>query len=92
MSHILRNPTDEQLLTRLRKIEGQVRGLQRMIERDERCTDTLTQIASVRAALRAVAVGLVDNELRRIVVDEEPTRREAAAAVVLVAVELLVDR
>lgn len=92
MTHVLRNPTDEQLLTRLRKIEGQVRGLQRMVEDDERCTDTLTQIASVDAALKAVAIGLVDCELRRIVFDRDPSAREAAASDVMVAVEFLAGR
>lgn len=54
-------------LTRLRRIEGQVRGLQRMIEADEYCVDVLTQLSSVTAALQSVAVGLVDEHLRHCV-------------------------
>jgi len=54
-------------LNRLRRIEGQVRGLQRMIEADEYCIDVLTQLSSVTAALQGVAVGLVDEHLRHCV-------------------------
>ena len=49
---------------RLRRIEGQVRGLQRMIEEDRYCTDILTQISSVQEALRSVGRELVRNHLR----------------------------
>lgn len=55
-------------LRRLRKIEGQVRGVQRMIDDDRYCIDVLTQLASVTAALQAVALGLVDQHLRHCVV------------------------
>jgi DNA-binding FrmR family transcriptional regulator len=50
-------------LTRLRRIEGQVRGLQRMIERDQYCIDVLTQVSAVTKALQAVALGLLDEHL-----------------------------
>lgn len=56
-------------LKRLRRIEGQVRGLQRMIEEDQYCIDVLTQIASVTSALRGVGLGLVDQHLRSCVRD-----------------------
>ena len=49
---------------RLRRIEGQVRGLQRMVEEDRYCADILTQIASVHEALRAVGRELVRNHLK----------------------------
>jgi DNA-binding FrmR family transcriptional regulator len=52
---------------RLRRIEGQVRGLQRMIEQDEYCIDVLTQIASVSKALQSVGLGLLDEHLRHCV-------------------------
>jgi DNA-binding FrmR family transcriptional regulator len=52
---------------RLRRIEGQVRGLQRMIEDDEYCIDILTQIASVSKALQGVGLGLLDEHLRHCV-------------------------
>ncbi|HET7585269.1 MAG TPA: metal-sensitive transcriptional regulator [Gemmatimonadaceae bacterium] len=51
-------------LARLRRIEGQVRGLQRMIEEDRYCADVMTQIASVHEALRAVGRELMRNHLR----------------------------
>ena len=54
----------EDLLGRLRRVEGQVRGLQRMIEEDKYCIDILTQVNSVTAALRAVGVGLLDGHAR----------------------------
>lgn len=53
--------TDRQdYLKRLRRIEGQVRGLQRMIEGDRYCIDILTQVSAVTKALHAVAVGLLE--------------------------------
>jgi DNA-binding FrmR family transcriptional regulator len=52
------------LLGRLKRIEGQVRGLQRMIEEDEYCIDILTQLNSVTAALKAVGIGLLDGHAR----------------------------
>lgn len=54
-------------LTRLRKIEGQVRGLQKMIENDTWCPDVITQIGSVTRALQEVAVGLLSDHLRHCV-------------------------
>ena len=56
--------TAEDVTGRLRKIEGQVRGIQHMIDRGEPCGDVLTQVAAARAALAAVAVGLVEADLR----------------------------
>lgn len=50
-------------LKRLRRIEGQVRGLQRMVEEDTYCIDVLTQIAAATRALQAVAVGLLEDHL-----------------------------
>jgi DNA-binding FrmR family transcriptional regulator len=51
-------------LRRLRRIEGQVRGLQKMIEEDRYCADVMTQIGSVHEALRAVGRGVMGNHLR----------------------------
>jgi DNA-binding FrmR family transcriptional regulator len=48
---------------RLRRVEGQVRGLQHMVERGDRCIDVFTQIAAVREALGAVGRGLLDREI-----------------------------
>jgi DNA-binding FrmR family transcriptional regulator len=52
---------------RLSRIEGQVRGLQRMIEEDTYCIDVLTQVSAVTKALQAVAVGLLDEHVRHCV-------------------------
>ncbi|MCK6483306.1 MAG: metal-sensitive transcriptional regulator [Phycisphaerae bacterium] len=51
-------------LVRLRRAEGQVRGIIRMIEEDRYCADIVTQVAAVRESLRAVANGLLQNHLR----------------------------
>jgi DNA-binding FrmR family transcriptional regulator len=50
-------------LRRLRRIEGQVRGLQRMIEEDKYCIDILTQVAAATKALQSVAIGLLEEHL-----------------------------
>jgi DNA-binding FrmR family transcriptional regulator len=59
----------EQLLTRLKRIEGQVRGIEGMVEDDRYCIDVLTQIAAVQAALDKVALGLLDGHARHCVVN-----------------------
>lgn len=58
-----------QNLNRLRRIEGQVRGLQRMVEEDRYCADILVQVSSVQEALRAVGRELLRNHLRHCVRD-----------------------
>ena len=55
------------LQDRLRRIEGQVRGLQRMVDDDKYCIDILTQLSSVTAALKAVGMGLLDGHVRHCV-------------------------
>ena len=59
----------ESYLNRLRRIEGQARGLQRMVESDQYCIDILTQVAAMTKALQAVSLGLLDDHLRHCVVD-----------------------
>ncbi|MHB9112257.1 MAG: metal-sensitive transcriptional regulator [Thermoleophilia bacterium] len=54
----------EKVLNRLRRIEGQVRGLQRMISEDKRCEDVLTQLAATRAALDRVGVYLISHRMK----------------------------
>ena len=56
---------------RLRRIEGQVRGVQGMVEDDRYCIDVLTQISAVQAALDKVALGLLDEHARHCVVGSE---------------------
>ena len=59
----------DELRARLRRVEGQVRGLQRLVDEDAYCIDVLTQISAVNAALRKVAVALLDDHLRHCVRD-----------------------
>ncbi len=56
-----------ELLGRLRRVEGQIRGLQRMVDEDKYCIDILTQLNSVTAALKAVGLGLLDDHVRHCV-------------------------
>lgn len=60
--------TKDQLQARLRRIEGQVRGIEKMVEEDRYCIDVLTQISAVQAALDKVALGLLDGHARHCVV------------------------
>jgi DNA-binding FrmR family transcriptional regulator len=60
--------TKDQLRSRLKRIEGQVRGIQGMVDDDRYCIDVLTQIAAVQAALDKVALGLLDGHARHCVV------------------------
>jgi DNA-binding FrmR family transcriptional regulator len=69
-------------LKRLRRIEGQVRGLQRMVDEDVYCIDILTQISAVNSALRSVAVGLLDQHLRHCVQGAATEHPEQAGALV----------
>lgn len=62
-------------VARLRRIEGQVRGLQRMVEADEYCIDLLTQVAATTKALQSVALRLLDEHLHHCV-DEATTGHE----------------
>ncbi len=67
-------------LKRLRRIEGQVRGIARMVDEDTYCIDVLTQIAAVTKALQAVSIGLVEEHLAHCVVDAARTSPEEGAA------------
>ena len=76
-------------LKRLRRVEGQVRGLQRMVEEDVYCIDVLTQVSAVTRALQAVAIGLLEDHLGHCVAqaveqggpEAESKVKEAAEAV-----------
>ncbi len=63
------NNTKGDYLKRLRRIEGQARGLQRMVEEEQYCIDILTQISAMTKALRSVALGLLDEHMAHCVVD-----------------------
>ena len=78
--------TKDQLLKRLRRIEGQVRGIEGMVEDDRYCIDVLTQISAVQAALDKVALGLLDEHARHCVMgageDDQPEKTEELMAAV----------
>jgi DNA-binding FrmR family transcriptional regulator len=67
------------ITNRLRRIEGQVRGLQRMVEQDAYCVDVLTQVAAVQTALEQVAVHVLDGHVRHCVADAVSGGDEAEA-------------
>ena len=71
--------TKDQLGNRLRRIEGQVRGIEKMVEADRYCIDVLTQISAVQAALDKVALGLLDGHTRHCVMEAEGPMREERA-------------
>lgn len=81
-------------LARLGRIEGQVRGISRMVDSDTYCIDVLTQITAAKRALEKVAVGLLDDHLRGCVTDaardEDPRRADAIIAEATAAIERLV--
>jgi DNA-binding FrmR family transcriptional regulator len=76
-------------LKRLRRIEGQVRGVHRMVDEDTYCIDVLTQIAAVTKALQAVSLGLLEDHIGHCVVDAARESDEAAAAKVREASEAI---
>lgn len=80
------------LQTRLRRIEGQVRGLQGMVADDRYCIDVLTQISAVQAALDKVALGLLDGHAHTCVIGAAPDERDARTAEMMAAVGRLMRR
>lgn len=64
----------DDMQARLRRIEGQVRGLQRMVDEDKYCIDILTQITAVDSALKKVAVGLLEDHIGHCVTEGRVTR------------------
>ena len=79
----------DELQGRLRRIEGQVRGLQRMVDEDRYCIDVLTQISSVTRALQGVAMNMLDDHVRHCVRDAIDEGPEAADAKVQEALEVI---
>jgi DNA-binding FrmR family transcriptional regulator len=65
----------EQLLKRLARVEGQVRGVSKMVADERYCIDVLTQIGAIQAALDKVALGLLDDHTRHCVVEAEDGER-----------------
>jgi DNA-binding FrmR family transcriptional regulator len=84
--------TKDQLLKRLRRIEGQVRGVQGMVEDDRYCIDVLTQISAVQAALDKVALGLLDEHARHCVMGAGEDDRGEKSDELMAAVGRLMRR
>ena len=79
-------------LARLSRIEGQVRGVARMVEEDRYCIDVLTQIAAVQAALDKVALGLLDDHARHCVIGGPSDVKEERTEELMAAVARLMRR
>jgi CsoR family transcriptional regulator, copper-sensing transcriptional repressor len=79
----------EDYLTRLRRVEGQVRGIQKMVENDAYCIDVLTQVSAVTRALQAVSLGLLEDHVSHCVLDAARESDEAASVKVREASEAI---
>jgi CsoR family transcriptional regulator, copper-sensing transcriptional repressor len=84
--------TKDQLTKRLRRIEGQVRGVQGMVEEDRWCIDVITQISAIQAALDKVALGLLDEHARHCVMGAPERERADRADELMAAVGRLMRR
>lgn len=84
--------TKDDLNKRLRRIEGQVRGVQAMVEDDRYCIDVLTQISAIQAALDKVALGLLDDHARHCVQGAEGEARVDKTDELMAAVGRLMRR
>ena len=76
-------------LRRLKRIEGQARGLQRMVEEEKYCIDILTQVSAMTKALQAVALGLLEEHMNHCVVDAARAGDDEARAKVTEAVDAI---
>ena len=79
----------EDYLRRLRRIEGQIRGLQKMVDEDKYCIDILTQVSAATKALQSVALGLMEDHLEHCVTEAAAEGGEAADAKVREASEAI---
>jgi DNA-binding FrmR family transcriptional regulator len=84
--------TKDQLLKRLKRIEGQVRGIQNMVDDDRYCIDVLTQISAIQAALDKVALGLMDDHARHCVIDGPNDLKDDRTDELMAAVARLMRR
>jgi DNA-binding FrmR family transcriptional regulator len=84
--------TKDQLTKRLKRIEGQVRGIEGMVDQDRYCIDVLTQISAVQAALDKVALGLLDDHTRHCLNVDDPEQRAEKTDEVMAAVARLMRR
>jgi DNA-binding FrmR family transcriptional regulator len=84
--------TKDQLQGRLKRIEGQVRGVQGMVEDERYCIDVLTQISAIQAALDKVALGLLDDHVRHCVIDADGDTQADRTEELMAAVGRLLRR
>ena len=82
-------PNKEDYLRRLRRIEGQIRGLQKMVDEDTYCIDILTQVSAATRALQSVALGLMEDHLGHCVTEAVAEGGEVADAKVREASEAI---
>ena len=82
-------PRKEDYLKRLRRVEGQVRGISKMVEDDKYCIDILTQVSAATKALQAVALGLLEEHMGTCVVDAARAGGDEADAKVREAAEAI---
>lgn len=81
--------TKEDLLKRLRRIEGQVRGVEGMVENDRYCIDVVTQITAIQAALDKVALGLLEDHANHCIIGGEAAKADERTAELMGAVKRL---
>ena len=84
--------TKQQLLARLRRVEGQIRGIEGMVDDDRYCIDILTQISAAQAALDKIALGLLDAHAHTCVVGADPARQDERTEEMMAAVGRLLRR
>ncbi len=82
----------EKLLKRLARVEGQVRGVSKMVEEERYCIDVLTQIGAIEAALDKVALGLIDEHTRHCVIEAEGGERTEKVDELMAALGRFVGR
>ncbi len=80
------------VLARLKRVEGQVRGLQRMVDADTYCIDVLTQVSAATRALQGVAVQLLDDHLRHCVADAVQTADHAESDRIITEASKAIER
>ncbi len=79
----------EAVVKRLRRIEGQVRGVERMVDEERYCIDVVTQITAIQAALDKVALGLLDEHARHCVIGAEAGQQDERTTELMGAVKRL---
>ena len=85
-------PARDAVRRRLRRVEGQVRGITRMVEEDRYCIDVLQQITAAQAALDKIALELVEDHTRHCILGGDPDDREGLQAELMTALGRLVGR